>query len=106
MADWSEGSWYGFEEIIGCAGPATYSERCVSGMARRSLHVFQAGCLSLVKLSGSQCTEHAAGCGVATGQDAAADDESALLLAFRDSLVSDQAFMQLRGVRLVLRPVQ
>ena len=57
-------------------------------------------------LSGSECTEHAAGTGVGTGQYAAADDESTLLLAFRDSLVSDQAFTQLRGIKLVLRPVK
>ena len=70
------------------------------------MHVFQAECQAPVMLSGSECTEHAAEFGVGTGQYAAADDESALLLAFRDSLVSDQAFRQLMSTRLVLQPVK
>ena len=100
---WSEGSWNGFKQIFGCAGPAPHSERCVQGFARRFVHVLQGECWTPVMLSGSECTEHAAGTGVGTGQYAAADDESTLLLAFRDSLVSDQAFTQLMSIRLVLQ---
>ena len=40
-----------------------------------------------------------------TGQYAA-DDESAQLLAFRDSLVSNRALTQLMSIRLVLQPVE
>ena len=69
------------------------------------MHVSQVECKTPVALSGSQCPEHAAGFDVATGQYAAADGESALLLAFRDSLVSDQAFTQLLSIRLVLQPL-
>ena len=40
-----------------------------------------------------------------TGQYAA-DDESAQLLAFRDSLVNVRALTQLMGIRLDLQPVE
>ena len=53
--------------------------------------MFQAECLSPVMLSGSECSDYAAGSGADTGQYAAADNESALLIAFRDNLVSDRA---------------
>ena len=70
------------------------------------MHVSQVECKTPVTLSSSQCTEYAAGFGAAAGQYAAADDKSALLLAFRDSLVSNQALMQLMSIRLVLQPLK
>ena len=58
----------------------------------------QAECLFPSSLSGSECTGNVAGL--------AAVDESALLLAFRDSLVSDCAFTQLMSISLVLQPLK